>query len=208
MCSSFCELAAVYVDVLSWQHGAPGPEIRETCPVRDLIPDADFTFNVKLQALQGPWEYIENRLQQPTSGYIAATCSNCDHPKAWAFYVPGQGSKEEESFLKVDPWPMVEFGYQWHKPRVRECAPIPSGSGTPLSVCLSLLSLLQHSRPHLQLQAGASLLNLLAHFLGLLQHQLVWFAAPPLVTAVEVKSQDVAVHPHGGHHAEVVNARA
>ena len=122
----------VFVDVVTWGIGAPGPFVRQSMPVRDLPPHSDVTLEMgTLRGNQG--EHQESNNMQG-SGYIVVTWGNSDYPRAWAFCLPGQ--RDEDKLPEVmarqfrgNDWPIVEFKYPTNTP------PIGCGVNYPKGVC-------------------------------------------------------------------------
>lgn len=130
----------INVDVVAWQATLYGVEFRRSYPVRDLIPNADYTidhvFGESEEESDSSGHPFERNLfmrdeHLPISGYFVITCSSCTHPRAWAFAQPQR--KRDDSgplpfarFYGVDhPWPLVEFVVPQGKAQdipVRQCS--------------------------------------------------------------------------------------
>jgi hypothetical protein len=132
----------INVDVVAWQATLYGVEFSRSYSVRDLIPNADFTiervFGEPEDESDSSGHHFERNLfmrdeHLPISGYFVVTCSNCSHPRAWAFAQPR--AKRDESgpvpFAKYSgedhPWPLIEFEYPREKPKTYQCVNIPPG---------------------------------------------------------------------------------
>lgn len=117
----------VTVSLKSWQIGAPGPDAMTEFPVRDLAPSDDVTFRIRPIRFTDDQEYNRNRETQPTCGYIAVRSIDSSRPRAWAFFIPGEGQKTRERFYNHDSWPMIEFEYPERSPRGNPCVDYPAG---------------------------------------------------------------------------------
>ena len=134
----------INVDVIAWQATLYGVEFSRSIPVRDLIPNADFTidqvFGQSEEESDSSGRHFEKNLfmrdeHLPISGYFVVTCSTCSHPRAWAFSQPR--AKRDESgpvpfakYYGVDhPWPLIEFEYPREKPKCCQCVNVPRGVG-------------------------------------------------------------------------------
>ena len=132
----------INVDVVAWQAAGYGVEFSRSYPVRDLIPNADFTvdrvFGESEEESDSSGSHFERNLfmrdeHLPISGYFVVTCSTCSHPRAWAFAQPQR--KRDESgpvpFAKYygvsHPWPLIEFEYPKEKPKIYQCVNVPRG---------------------------------------------------------------------------------
>jgi hypothetical protein len=130
---------AVYVDVVSWCPGAPGPDAEKTIPLRDLPPHADFTFDVSFLSYRRPDREQGITNTYPSCGYIMVSCVGASRPRAWAFFIPNVEDHEtkQKFFARVEPWPIVEFQYPEDKPGIGSWVDYPRGvcrvSGLPAS---------------------------------------------------------------------------
>jgi hypothetical protein len=122
----------VTLSLKTWQINAPGPDIAREFEIRDLAPEDDTTFHIEPQYLTGESGYDEERVARPTCGYIVVRSVNGRKPRAWAFFMPGQGQKFDQKIESLfyehhGIWPLVEFEYPRRVPQVGECIDYPEG---------------------------------------------------------------------------------
>lgn len=124
----------IYVDVLSWPNGVPAADINIHKEIRDLMPNSDFFFEIDLFAHGGKTGSPPNLHRSSSSGYIVVSCSNCDKPGAWAFYIPEETEFFDftETHLSDNSWPIVEFDCSEDKPRIGQYVTYPREFSHPV----------------------------------------------------------------------------
>jgi hypothetical protein len=123
--SGLAPATGVYVDVVAWRPGAPGPDVERSYTIRDLAPNADFTFDVSFRNPHLDPKYKDTL---PTGGYLTVSSANAARPRAWAFHVPNNDDHDtRRQFFTIDPWPLAEFSYPSGKPKMGSCVNYPSG---------------------------------------------------------------------------------
>jgi hypothetical protein len=111
-----------HVEVISWADGAPAEDmmVRESFP--NLIPGADWSYDIDLLAARARHSGGSGPRGQ-ISGYFALWCDHCKRPQAWAFHIP----------VNMEEWPrawadgitpLSEFRYPKDKPGVGSRVPM------------------------------------------------------------------------------------
>jgi hypothetical protein len=123
----------VRLSIVSWQHGGPAPEVRESHAIHELVPGADIILHIDVRlgsAKRDDVEYIEYLQNVSISGYLLATCEGCSRPRARAFYVPGNNDDQKSHHFfpwRDGVWPTAEFNYPTKLPFVSDCVDHPKG---------------------------------------------------------------------------------
>jgi hypothetical protein len=117
----------VTLSLKTWQISAPGPDVMREFDIRDLAPDDDVVVHIEPEHRTGNVTYDAERETRPTCGYIVVRSINSRKPRAWAFFIPGQGQNMAEIFYNQELWPMAEFEYPRQAPQGTQCIDYPEG---------------------------------------------------------------------------------
>ena len=112
----------VHAEIVSWGNGAPEANIQVSKNLPDMPPGYDTRFHLDLFD-HGTYTYTKNgKIIAASSGYIVLTCSNCDQPRSWAFFLPQEGSElwdMTSEYTGLDSsWPLVEFDFATQRPKI------------------------------------------------------------------------------------------
>lgn len=122
----------VRVAMVSWQHGALAPQVRQSSPLHDLVPGGVALVRIDVRFgsnSPGDSDYQRDSAARSLSGYILATCEGCPNPRAWAFYIPTENHHDKwrrMSTGKGVSWPIVEFSYPERLPFLNDCVDYPA----------------------------------------------------------------------------------
>jgi hypothetical protein len=104
-----------HIEVASWGDGAPAEDLRVRESFPNLIPGADWSYDVDLFAARK--EHSGGSMPLSSfSGYVAIWCDQCARPQGWAFHVPGGNEEWPRDWSSQIP--LRQFQYPSEKPGV------------------------------------------------------------------------------------------